>query len=110
MEILQPRTKLSLAITFYVAIISVVKSCDPTRHKRMEVENMKNNFAVILADRHKKILDVHKATGISKYTLTKLYYERSTNPTSNTILKIAEYLECSVDELLGLRPYVVSKV
>nr|DAQ53714.1 MAG TPA: helix-turn-helix domain protein [Caudoviricetes sp.] len=41
---------------------------------------MKNNFRIILAKQRKKIVDVYKATGIAKTTLTNLYYERSKNP------------------------------
>lgn len=41
---------------------------------------MKNNFRVLLAKQRKKVSDVYKATGISKTTLTSLYYERTKNP------------------------------
>ena len=36
---------------------------------------MKNNLRVLLAKQRKKVIDVYKATGISKTTLTSLYYE-----------------------------------
>lgn len=68
---------------------------------------VKNNFSIILAIKHKKIADVHRATGISKYTLTQLYYQRVKNPQTETVTKIADYLECSLDELLARTPYVV---
>ncbi|OFU49892.1 helix-turn-helix transcriptional regulator [Aerococcus sp. HMSC10H05] len=68
---------------------------------------MKNNFSIILAIKHKKISDVHKATGIAKSTLTRLYYERVDDPNSMTLIKIADYLGCSLDELLARVPYVV---
>lgn len=68
---------------------------------------MKNNFSIILATKHKKIADVHNATGISKYTLTQFYYQRVKNPQTETVTKIADYLECSLDELLARTPYVV---
>lgn len=61
---------------------------------------MKNNLRVILAKRREKISDVHKATGVSKTTLTSLYYERALNPKMETLLKIANYLNVSVDYLL----------
>lgn len=68
---------------------------------------MENNFSIILATRHKKISDVYEATGIAKSTLTRFYYGRVENPSSATLIKIAKYLDCSIDELLGLKPYVV---
>lgn len=61
---------------------------------------MNNNFRVILAKQRKKVSDVHKATGISKSALISLYYERTKNPEAETLLKIANYLGVSIDELL----------
>lgn len=60
---------------------------------------MKNNFRVILAKQRKKVSDVYKDTGIARSTLTNLYYERSTNPELKTLLKIADYLGVTLDEL-----------
>ncbi|EID25668.1 helix-turn-helix domain-containing protein [Streptococcus pseudopneumoniae] len=61
---------------------------------------MNNNFRVILAKQRKKVSDVHKATGISKSALISLYYERTKRPDIETLLKIANYLGVSIDELL----------
>lgn len=61
---------------------------------------MKNNLRIILAKQRKKVSDVFKATGISKTTLTSLYYERTKNPETETLLKIANYLGVTIDELL----------
>ena len=44
------------------------------------VDDMNNNFRVILAKQRKKVSDVHKATGISKSALISLYYERTKRP------------------------------
>lgn len=64
------------------------------------VDDMNNNFRVILAKQRKKVSDVHKATGISKSALISLYYERTKRPDIETLLKIANYLGVSIDELL----------
>lgn len=61
---------------------------------------MENNFRVILAKQKKKISDVHEGTGLSVYTLTNIYYERSKDPKFSTLKKITEYLNCFFDELL----------
>lgn len=61
---------------------------------------MKNNMRVLLAKQRKKVSDVHEVTGISKSTLTALYYERTKNPDTQTLLKIAKCLNVSLDELL----------
>lgn len=67
---------------------------------KKEVDVLKNNLRVILARQRKKISDVHEATGVSKTTLTALYYERTENPDSKTLLKIAKCLNVTLDELL----------
>ena len=67
---------------------------------------MRNNFSIVLATKHKKVVDVHKDTGLSKDSLTNFYYQR-TIPSGRTLITLAEYLDCSIDELLGLKPYVV---
>lgn len=54
---------------------------------------MENNFRIILAKKRK--------TGISKSTLTNFYYERTENPELQTIVKVADFLNVSVDELIG---------
>lgn len=61
---------------------------------------MKNNMRVLLAKRREKISHVHEATGISKSTLTALYYERAKNPETGILLKVANYLGVTIDELL----------
>lgn len=61
---------------------------------------MKNNLRIILAKQRKKVSDVHEVTGISKTTITNLYYERTKNPEAETLLKIADYLGVTLDELL----------
>lgn len=61
---------------------------------------MKNNLRIILAKQRKKVSDVHEATGISKTTLTSLYYERTKNPDSQTLLKLSKALGVTIDEIL----------
>lgn len=65
-----------------------------------EVDDMNNNFRVILAKQRKKVSDVHKATGISKSALISLYYERTKRPDIETLQKVANYLGVTLDELL----------
>lgn len=62
---------------------------------------MKNNFRILLAKQRRKISDVYKATGISKSTLTALYYERTKHPDIRILQKVAEYLGVTIDELLN---------
>ena len=55
---------------------------------------------VILAKKRLKVADVARETGLSKSTLTALYYERTKRPDIETLLKIANYLGVSIDEKL----------
>ena len=50
---------------------------------------MKNNMRLLLAKQRKKTADVAEATGISKSTLTALYYERAKNPSLDTLKKVS---------------------
>ena len=61
---------------------------------------MKNNMRVILAKKRLKVADVARETGLSKSTLTALYYERSKNPTCETLQKVADFLEVTIADLL----------
>lgn len=61
---------------------------------------MRNNMRVLQAEKRQKVSDVAKATGLSKSTLTALYYERAKSPTINTLQRVADYLGVTVDELI----------
>lgn len=63
---------------------------------------MRNNFRVILAKKRKTVAELSKDTGISKTTLTNLYYERTKNPDSQTLLKLSKSLGVTIDELLNV--------
>jgi bacteriophage CI repressor helix-turn-helix domain len=55
---------------------------------------------VLLAKKRQKVSDVAAATGLSKSTLTALYYERTKRPDIDTLQRVAEFLGVSLDELL----------
>lgn len=58
-----------------------------------------NNFSTILGKNLLKISKVSKDTGISRTTLTNLYYKRSKFVTFEVVDKLCSYLDCSVDDL-----------
>lgn len=62
-----------------------------------------NNLAVLLAQRLIKITDVARETGLSRTTLTALYYKSSKNISLHTLDMLCSYLDCSVGDLLILR-------
>ena len=64
---------------------------------------MKNNMRVILAKKRLKVADVARETGLSKSTLTALYYERSKNQSLDTLKKVSSYLGVTLDEFLDTK-------
>ncbi|AMO30198.1 helix-turn-helix domain-containing protein [Lactiplantibacillus plantarum] len=68
-----------------------------------------NNFSKILGAKLLKIEDVNKATGISRTTLTNLYYRRQNNVELNTLKKICDYLQISLSDLIEYIPESIAK-
>ena len=64
---------------------------------------MKNNMRLLLAKQRKKTADVARETGLSKSTLTDLYYERAKNPSLDTLKKVSSYLGVTLDEFLDTK-------
>ena len=58
---------------------------------------------VILAKKRLKVADVARETGLSKSTLTALYYERAKNPSIDTLKKVSSYLGVTLDEFLDTK-------
>ncbi len=61
---------------------------------------LKNNLAVLMAGKKIRIAELHRLTGISANTLSRLYNEKTNMISFHTIEKICEALDCSVGELL----------
>lgn len=65
---------------------------------------MKNNFSRILGERLLKVSDVYKHTRISKTTLTEIYYQRSENIQMSTLVKICDFLDIRLSDLIEYDP------
>lgn len=63
---------------------------------------VKNNLRVLMAQHKMNIKDVHEKTKLSRTTISKLYNETSTTISFETIEKLCNLFECSVDELIFL--------
>ncbi len=59
-----------------------------------------NRFAICLAERMIKITDVAKKTGISRTTLTNLYYKRSKVISFEVLNKLCMFLCCSPSDII----------
>ena len=62
------------------------------------------NLNVLMAQRNLKITDVHKATGLSRTTLTSLAYGHAKGIQFDTLSTLCDYLQVSPSELLLDRP------
>ena len=62
-----------------------------------------NNLSQILGKKLIKITQVAKDTGISRTTLTNLYYKRSKAISGDVLHKLCDYLNCSVSDLLEVK-------
>ena len=65
---------------------------------------MDNNFSIILAKKLISVSDVATATGLSRTTLTNLYYRRSKNVSFTTLKILCDYLNVSLSELIEYVP------
>ncbi|MDT2604694.1 helix-turn-helix transcriptional regulator [Enterococcus pseudoavium] len=65
---------------------------------------MDNNLSKILGERLLKVSDIHRATKISKTTLTEIYYQRATNIQLETLQKICDFLQIPLSELIEYVP------
>lgn len=56
----------------------------------------------LMGEKRVRIIDVSRATGISRNMLSKLYYDRAQRVDLDDIAKLCDYLECSVADLFEI--------
>lgn len=61
-----------------------------------------NNLARLAGEKLVKISQISKDTGISRTTLTNLYYKRSGSISGRVLNSLCQYFGCTVGELLEL--------
>lgn len=59
-----------------------------------------NKFSLLLAERLLKVSDVSRDTGISRTTLTALYYRRNAGIQFDTLNRLCEYFNCNIEEII----------
>jgi len=65
---------------------------------------MKNNLSSILGERLLKVSNISDGTGISRTTLTELYYRKNKDIKLSTLLRICDYLDVPLSELIEYIP------
>ena len=64
---------------------------------------IRNKFSVILGEKLLRISKVAQDTGVSRTTLTNLYFRRAQGVTFEVLDKLCKYLECDVNDLFEYR-------
>ena len=59
-----------------------------------------NKLSRLLGERLLKISKIAKDTGISRTTLTNLYYRRSTAISFDVLDKLCTYLNCRIEDII----------
>ncbi|CAJ1182963.1 hypothetical protein FD33_GL002211 [Companilactobacillus paralimentarius DSM 13238 = JCM 10415] len=65
---------------------------------------MKNNLSMILGSRLISISDVSDNTGLSRTTVTDIYYKRANDFKLSTLEKICDFLQITLSELVEYEP------
>lgn len=65
---------------------------------------MKNNLSTILGSRLMTITELARKTGLSRNTLTEIYYQRAKSVKLETLAKICDALQISLSELIEYEP------
>lgn len=65
---------------------------------------MENNFSRILGERLIKITTISKDTGIARSTLTSFYYKRGKGISFDVLMKICDYLDVELSEIINYKP------
>lgn len=65
---------------------------------------MKNNISKIFGERLLSIAEVAEASGISRSTLTAIYYRKTKGIQFETIEKLCDYLQLPMSELFEYEP------
>jgi len=67
--------------------------------KRAQSTTVQSKLSRLMGERRVRIIDVSRATGISRNMLSKLYYDRARRVDLGDIAKLCDYFECSVSDL-----------
>lgn len=63
---------------------------------------LKNNLSAVMGAKRIKIYELAEISGISRSTITRLYYEQTNTISFNTMEKLCKALECKLDDLFEI--------
>jgi putative transcriptional regulator len=72
--------------------------------RRSQSPKIQCRLSRLMGEKRVRIIDVSRATGISRNMLSKLYYDRAQRVDLDDIAKLCDYLECPVADLFEIAP------
>lgn len=58
------------------------------------------NLSKIMGESRYKMEDIHKATGLSRATISKLYHDKMERVDYETLSKLCSFFDCKVGDIL----------
>lgn len=63
---------------------------------------IKNNLSAIMGAKRIKIYELEKLSGVSRSTITRLYYDKTNTISFSTMENICKALKCSLSDLFEI--------
>ncbi len=63
---------------------------------------LKNNLSAIMGAKRIKIYELAEMSGVSRSTITRLYYDRTNTVSFNTLENLCRALDCTLDDLFKI--------
>lgn len=57
-------------------------------------------LSTLMGAKRVTIQEVHNSTGLSRNTISNLYYDRATRVDYETVSRLCDYFQCEVEDLL----------
>ena len=70
--------------------------------RRSQSLTVQSRLSRLMGEKRVRIIDVSRATGISRNMLSKLYYDQARRVELSDIAKLCDYFECSVSDLFEI--------
>lgn len=62
--------------------------------------SIRSKLSILMGEKRYRIQDVHEKTGLARTTISNLYHDKMERIDYETLSKLCELFECSVDEIL----------
>jgi len=63
---------------------------------------IKNNLSMLMGAKRIKIFELQKLSGLSRSTITRLYYEQTNTVSLNTLEALCKALDCTLNDLFEI--------